>query len=30
MLAEKLGADKDIVMVGTILMDLKIGECVSE
>lgn len=29
-LAEKLNADKDIVMLGTILMDLKIGECVSE
>ncbi len=29
-LAEKLGADKDIVLLGTILMDLKIGECMKE
>ena len=29
-LAEKLGADKDIVMLGTILMDVKLGECFKE
>ncbi len=29
-LAEKLNADKDIVMLGTILMDLKLGECLKE
>ncbi len=29
-LAEALGADKDIVLLGTILMDLKIGQCMKE
>lgn len=29
-LAEKLKANKDIVMLGTILMDLKIGQCMQE
>ena len=29
-IAKKLGADLDIVMLGTILMDLKIGQCISE
>lgn len=29
-LAEKLGKDKDIVLLGTILMDLKLGECFKE
>ena len=29
-LAEKLGAEKDIVMLGTIFMDLKLGECLKE
>jgi hypothetical protein len=29
-LAEKLEAEKDIVMLGTILMDLKLGECLKE
>lgn len=29
-LAEKLGADKDLVMLGTILMDVKLGECFNE
>jgi len=29
-LAEKLDADKDLVMVGTILMDVKLGECIKE
>lgn len=29
-LAKKLKADKDIVMLGTILMDLKLGECLKE
>lgn len=29
-LAIKLGADKDIVLLGTILMDLKIGACIKE
>jgi len=29
-LAIKLGANKDIVMLGTILMDLKLGECLKE
>lgn len=29
-LAEKLWADKDIVMLWTILMDLKIGQCIKE
>ncbi len=29
-LAEVLGADKDIVLLGTILMDLKIGQCMKE
>lgn len=30
MLAKKLSADKDIVMLWTILMDLKLGECFKE
>lgn len=29
-LAEKLSADKDIVLLGTMLMDLKIGQCLKE
>jgi hypothetical protein len=29
-LAEKLNVDKDIVMLGTILMDIKLGECFKE
>lgn len=29
-LAAALGADKDIVLLGTILMDLKIGQCIKE
>jgi len=29
-LAKKFGADKDIVMVGTMLMDIKLGECLKE
>jgi hypothetical protein len=29
-LAVKLGVDKDVVMLGTILMDLKLGECLKE
>jgi hypothetical protein len=29
-LAEKLGADKDIVMAGTALMDVKLGQALSE
>ena len=29
-LAKELGADLDIVMLGTILMDVKIGECLKE
>lgn len=29
-IAEKLKADKDIVMLGTMLMDLKLGECLKE
>ncbi|MBU0636434.1 hypothetical protein KKE06_05400 [Candidatus Micrarchaeota archaeon] len=29
-IAEKLGADKDIVLLGTILMDVKLGECFKE
>lgn len=29
-LAEELGADKDIVLLGTVLMDLKIGQCMKE
>jgi len=29
-LAAALGADKDIVLLGTILMDLKIGQCLKE
>ena len=29
-LAEKLSADKDVVMLGTMFMDLKIGECIKE
>lgn len=29
-LASKLGADKDIVALGTLLMDIKIGQCISE
>ena len=29
-LAKRLKADKDIVMLGTILMDLKLGECFKE
>lgn len=29
-LAVKLGADQDIVMLGTILMDLKLGECLKK
>ncbi len=29
-LAEKLSADKDIVILGTMFMDLKIGECIKE
>jgi len=29
-LAEILGANKDIVLLGTILMDLKIGQCMKE
>ena len=29
-LAEKFDVDKDIVMLGTILMDLKLGECIKE
>ncbi|MBW2991466.1 hypothetical protein KY348_07240 [Candidatus Woesearchaeota archaeon] len=29
-LAEKLNADKDIIMLGTILMDVKLGECFKE
>ena len=28
--AEKLNADKDLVMIGTILMDVKLGECIKE
>ncbi len=29
-LAESLGADKEIVLLGTMLMDLKIGQCIKE
>lgn len=29
-LAKALGADKDIVLLGTMLMDLKIGQCIQE
>ncbi|PIZ52481.1 hypothetical protein COY27_00015 [Candidatus Woesearchaeota archaeon CG_4_10_14_0_2_um_filter_33_13] len=29
-LAENLGADKDLVLLGTILMDIKLGECFQE
>lgn len=29
-LAGKLGGDKEVVLLGTILMDLKIGECLKE
>lgn len=29
-LADKLGADKNIVLLGTMLMDLKIGQCIKE
>ena len=29
-LAEKYNVDKDLVMLGTILMDLKLGECIKE
>ncbi|MFA6533338.1 MAG: hypothetical protein WCT22_05095 [Patescibacteria group bacterium] len=29
-LAEQLNADKDIVLLGTMLMDLKIGQCMKE
>ena len=29
-LAKKLNADKEIVMLGTILMDIKLGECLKE
>ena len=29
-IADKLSADKNIVMLGTILMDLKLGECLNE
>lgn len=29
-LAEKLGGDKDIILLGTMLMDLKLGECLQE
>ena len=29
-LAEKLGADKDIVLLGTMLMDISLGECWKE
>lgn len=29
-IAEKLGVDKDIVMLGTLLMDIKLGECKKE
>jgi hypothetical protein len=29
-LAEKLKADKDITMLGTILMDIKLGECLNQ
>jgi len=29
-LVKKLKADKDIVIIGTILMDLKLGECIKE
>ena len=29
-LAKKLGADKNIVMLGTLFMDLKVSECVAE
>ena len=30
MLAKKLHADKDIALLGTMLMDLKLGECLTE
>ncbi len=29
-LAEKLGGDKEIILLGTMLMDLKLGECLRE
>jgi len=29
-LAKKLGADKNIVLLGTLLMDIKLGECFAE